>query len=66
MGYAMRFVLTPIDQMEDMRSHVFSIGSFALIERVAQDCLEVAVVNKDQHFDLTEYCDKNELNIVDK
>lgn len=62
----MRFLLTPVDPAEDMRSHVFSIGRFALIERVAQDCLEVAVVNKDQHFDLTEYCDKNEFNIIDK
>ena len=62
----MRFVLTPVDPSEDMRSHVFSIGSFALIERISGDKLEVAVVTKDQHFDLTEYCDKNELNIIDK
>ena len=62
----MRFILTPIDSAEDMWSHVFSIGRFALIERVAQDRLEVAVVNKDQHFDLYEYCDKNELNMIDK
>src|SRR3989338_6676769 len=51
-----------VDLSEDMRNHVFSIGRFALVECVAQDRLEVVVVNKDQHFDLTEYCDKNELD----
>lgn len=59
----MRFVLTPIDHAEDMRSHVFSIGRFALIERISEDKLEVAVITKAQHFDLSEYCDKNELNM---
>lgn len=62
----MRFVITPMDTAEDMQNHVFSIGSFALMERIAEDKLEVAVMTKTQHFDLTEYCDKNELNIIDK
>ncbi|KKS37516.1 MAG: hypothetical protein A3G49_00940 [Candidatus Sungbacteria bacterium RIFCSPLOWO2_12_FULL_41_11] len=62
----MRFMLTPIDPAEDMRNHVFSIGRFALIERIHEDMLEVVVMTKAQHFDLSEYCDKNELNIIDK
>jgi len=61
----MRLAVTPLDPAEDMRDHVFHIGCFALIEHISEDRLEVVVMNEDQHFDVSEYCDKNELLIAE-
>ena len=61
----MRFILTPTSAnfAEDMREHVSEIQRIAEVEYIHEYWLEVIVTNKDQHFKLSEYCHKNEINI---